>query len=188
MQVRSTTADEVRLTLEALLGARNDLGRDDPDGTDAAEVLRRHLVEHGFSRAPRASVASLRRLVDRLGEFDDVLRRLPDVDVATASALVNEQLSELAITPSVVDHDGVGPHLHWTAPTARFDDQVVADLLMALSLELCDQGTARFGRCAAEGCDDLFYDATKNRSRRFCPNPRCASRTHTADHRARRRR
>ncbi|MEO6571207.1 MAG: CGNR zinc finger domain-containing protein [Ilumatobacteraceae bacterium] len=31
----------------------------------------------------------------------------------------------------------------------------------------------------------MFYDATKNRSRRFCSDPRCASRTHTAAHRAR---
>ncbi|MGL4297698.1 MAG: CGNR zinc finger domain-containing protein, partial [Candidatus Neomicrothrix subdominans] len=48
-------------------------------------------------------------------------------------------------------------------------------------------GTARFGQCDASGCDWLFYDATRNRSRRFCSDPRCASRTHTADHRARRR-
>ena len=36
-------------------------------------------------------------------------------------------------------------------------------------------------------CDHLFYDATRNGSRRFCSDPRCASRTHTADHRARQR-
>jgi len=86
-----------------------------------------------------------------------------------------------------VAHDGAGPHLHWTPTTATFDQQVVADVLMALAHELCDNGTNRFGRCAASGCDDLFYDGTRNRSRRFCDDPKCASRTHTAQHRARRR-
>ena len=66
-----------------------------------------------------------------------------------------------------------------------FDDQVMADFLMALANELCDNGTKRFGRCAADDCDRLFYDTSRNGSRRFCSDPRCASRTHTADHRKR---
>ena len=84
-------------------------------------------------------------------------------------------------------HDGAPLHIHWTPSTATFDDQVIADILMALAQEVCDHGTTRFGRCAATDCDHLYYDATRNGSRRFCSDPRCASRTHTADHRARRR-
>jgi predicted RNA-binding Zn ribbon-like protein len=102
-------------------------------------------------------------------------------------AWVNDQLAALTITPSVTDHDGSGLHIHWTPAAGRFDDQVVADVMMALAQELCDHGTTRFGTCAASGCSHLFYDSTRNRSRRFCADPRCASRTHTAVHRARRR-
>ena len=96
------------------------------------------------------------------------------------------ELNDLRITPSIVDHGGVGPHIHWTPASAGFDDQVIADILMALAMEICDNGTIRFGTCGAEGCGHLFYDAPRNRSRRFCSDAPCASRTHTADHRRRR--
>src|SRR6056297_2297630 len=100
---------------------------------------------------------------------------------------VNRELGSVSIAPSLTAHDGAALHLHWTPGGATFDDQVMADVLMALAQELADGGTGRFGRCAAADCERLFYDATRNRSRRFCSDPRCASRTHTADHRARQR-
>ena len=176
MHIRSTLATETRLTIEVALALVNDL--DDID-------VRATLLDAGFSRSASASEASVRRLGDRLGDLGPFVRSLPDLDVDAAARRVNEELTELPIAPAVVDHDGVGPHLHWTAGTARFDDQVVADFLMAFAQELCDNGTSRFGRCAATDCDAVFYDATRNHSKRFCADPRCASRTHTADHRAR---
>lgn len=179
MHVSSVTESEIRITLEVTTEMVNHL---DQQMLDA----RRLLDEAGFSRADQASEASVRRLTARLNGLAPLLRDLPDLDVAAAMARVNEELTELAITPAVVDHGGVGPHIHWTPNTATFDDQVIADILMAVAQELCDSGTLRFGRCGAEGCDRLFFDGTRNRSRRFCSDPRCASRTHTADHRARR--
>ena len=176
MYIKSSLATETRLTIEVALALVNDLGDID---------VRATLLDAGFSRSASASEASVRRLEDRLGDLSPLVRSLPDLDVDSAARRVNEELTELPIAPAVVDHDGVGPHLHWTATTARFDDQVVADVLMAFAQELCDNGTGRFGRCAATDCDDVFYDATRNHSKRFCADPRCASRTHTADHRAR---
>ncbi len=182
MYVASVSETEVRVTLETVIELANRLADEDGDAD-----VRGILTEQGFSRAPEASQASLDRLVDRVEALVPFLRDLPDLDLDEAAAKVSEELTELPITPSIVDHGGIGPHIHWTPATARFDDQVMADVLMALAQELCDNGTIRFGRCAAEDCDHLFYDATRNRSRRFCSDPRCASRTHTADHRARRR-
>lgn len=171
---------EIRLTLEVAVSMMNAIGADELEA-------RGELVEAGFSRAAQASGASIARLSARLAELRPLFTGLPGLDVATASARVNEELTELPITPSIAEHGEVGPHIHWTPATATFDDQVVSDVLMALAHELCDDGTARFGRCAAIDCDRLFYDGTRNRSRRFCADPRCASRTHTADHRARQR-
>ena len=176
MHISSSLATETRLTIEVALALVNDLGEID---------VRATLLDAGFSRSASASEASVRRLADRLGDLSPLVRSLPDLEVDAAARRVNEELTELPIAPAVVDHDGVGPHLHWTATTARFDDQVVADFLMAFAQELCDNGTDRFGRCAASDCDAVFYDATRNHSKRFCADPRCASRTHTADHRAR---
>lgn len=178
MHVAPTHQSEIQLTLELTVDMVNAYGDDELD-------VRKALVEGGFPRAAKASAASIARVRARLAELSPFFVALPDLDALDAAAQVNEELTELTITPSVVAHDGVGPHIHWTSNTATFDDQVIADVLMALTQELCDNGADRFGRCAADDCDRLFYDGTRNRSRRFCADPRCASRTHTAQHRAR---
>ncbi len=180
MHVASVTASEIRITLEVAIELANQLVDGRFDG-------RRVLADAGFTRAPKASEASIERLRTRIDLLLPLITSLPGMDTETACARVNEELTELPISPAVVDHDGVGPHIHWTPATATFDDQVVSDVLMALAQELCEHGTARFGRCSASACDSLFYDATRNNSRRFCADRRCASRTHTAHHRARRR-
>ncbi len=181
--LNSVTKSELRLTLEATVALHNQLRPE----SDTTGDTRSTLTERGFARSAGASAASIDRLERRIRELGPLLQALPDLDADQAISRVNEQLTELPITPSVLAHDGVGPHLHWTPTTARFDDQVMSDICMALAFELCDDGTGRFGRCAATNCDDLFYDATRNHSRRFCDDPRCASRTHAADHRARKR-
>jgi predicted RNA-binding Zn ribbon-like protein len=180
MQVASVTQSEYRLTLEAAIELLN--------GLDGGELdVREALHRRGFSRAANASAASISRLGRRMRELRPVFDELPDLDLVVATSRINEQLTEVDIAPSVMAHDGLGPHLHWTPATATFDEQVLADVLMALAHELCDNGTSRIGHCAASDCSSLFYDTTRNRSRRFCDDPKCASRTHTAQHRARRR-
>ncbi len=178
MYVASVT-DEHRLTLDAMVDLHNAL--DDQPGADVRPLL----TDAGFSRARDASAASMLRVGERFTSLGPFLTELPHLDAEVAAARITEELTELPITPSIVDHGGAGPHIHWTPATARFDDQVLADIFMVLAQEICDNGTIRFGVCAADDCDHLFYDATRNRSKRFCSDPRCASRTHTADHRKR---
>jgi hypothetical protein len=176
---------EIRLTLEAMVDLVNAL--DDADGTQEAVDVRQLLHEHRFSRAASASAASIQRVEERVGSMIPFVRTLPTADPVTTVRWINERLSAIHITPLLTDHDGADLHIHWTPGSATFDDQVIADFLMALAQEVCDHGTSRFGTCAASDCDHLFYDTTRNGSRRFCADPRCASRTHTADHRRRRR-
>ncbi len=186
MYVTSGHDTEIRSTLEATTDAVNgliDARQDDAEPFD----LRQLLDDHGFTRAAGASTASIERLERRLDDVADSLARLPGAEPTTVSTWVNRQLDNIEVRPSITDHNGAGLHIHWTASTATFDDQVMADVLMAVAQEVCDHGTDRFGTCAAEDCEHLFYDTTRNRSRRFCSDPRCASRTHTADHRRRQR-
>ena len=185
MHVTSGHDTEIRLTLEAMVDLVNALA-DAVEHSEAPNV-RRLLDEHRFSRAADASAASIRRVEQRVGSMAATLRALPVADPEPTVRWINEQLAGIHITPSLTDHDGADLHIHWTPDSATFDDQVVADVLMALAQEICDHGTSRFGTCAAADCDHLFYDTTRNGSRRFCADPRCASRTHTADHRKRRR-
>lgn len=185
MYVTSGHDTEVRLTLEAMVDLVNALA-DARDGGESADV-RRILHDHGFTRAEAASAASIGRIESRLDALLDTLRSLATAEAEPTVEWINDELTGLHITPSVTAHDGAGPHIHWTPSTATFDDQVIADILMALAQEVCDHGTTRFGTCAASDCRHLFYDVTRNGSRRFCADPRCASRTHTAEHRSRRR-
>lgn len=178
MHFPSSTETEIRMTLDAIVELTNSIVNKQCD-------VRSTLSSRGFPRAEAASQASIERLTARLGALVALFSTLPDLDDLAAAAWVNEELTELHIAPSIVTHDGVGPHIHWTPSTDTFDNQVLADLLMALAQELCENGTIRFGRCAAHDCEDLFYDGTRNRSKRFCTDPKCASKTHTAEHRAR---
>jgi hypothetical protein len=176
---------EIRLTIEAMVDLVN--AEVEARGTAARPDVRDLLHRHGFARAATASAASVDRVDRRLDAIADRLDTLPEAEVEPTVAWINEQLAGIDITPSLTAHDGAGLHIHWTPASATFDDQAIADLLMALAQEICDHGTLRFGRCAAADCEHLFYDTTRNGSRRFCSDPRCASRTHTADHRKRRR-
>jgi predicted RNA-binding Zn ribbon-like protein len=177
---------EIRLTIEALVDLVNALSdAADPDGEPAD--VRTLLHEHRFSRAAGASAASIDRIEERISAMIPRLRGLPDAEPEPTVAWINTQLAGIHITPSLTAHDGADLHIHWTPSSATFDDQAIADFLMALAQELCDHGTNRFGTCAATDCEHLFYDVTRNGSRRFCADPRCASRTHTAEHRSRRR-
>lgn len=181
-------ADEVRVTVDAATELANVMsGWPLPELTDLEprEQVRRVLVDHEFVRAGAATADELDAVSDRLLPLTRLVRSLPGAELREVVDAVNAQLEAAAIAPSLSSHDGYALHIHWTAPSTPFAHQVAVDLLMAVAQTLCDHGTQRFGRCAADDCERVFYDATKNRSRRFCTDPRCASRTHTAAHRAR---
>lgn len=186
MYVRSNHDTEIRLTLEALVDLLNALA-DDDDADEPDTDIRELLHRHDFARARSAPAADIANVESRTRRMADTLRSLPDAEPSSVTSWINHELAGIHITPSLTEHDGAGLHIHWTPESASFDDQVIADVLMALSQEVCDHGTTRFGICAASDCAHLFFDATRNGSRRFCSDPRCASRTHTADHRARQR-
>ena len=180
MYVTSGHDTEIRLTLEAAVAFLNASTENDLD----ARAL---LGTYGFLRAEKAPQAAISRLEKRMHALLPKFLSLPGADADDTSAWVNAELTQIDIEPSLTVHDDAPLHIHWTPASAAFDDQVIADILMALAQEVCDHGTNRFGVCAATDCEHLFYDSTRNGSRRFCTDTRCASRTHTADHRARKR-
>ena len=184
MYVTSGNNTEQLLTLEAMVRVANAFTDAATDNSDAVDI-RQVLDDAGFPRAVIAPEAAIRRTTERFADLLNRIQSLPDIGVSAATLWINAELTELEISPSLTDHGGAALHIHWTPASATFDDQVIADFLMALTNELCDNGITRFGRCAADDCERLFYDSSRNGSRRFCSDPRCASRTHTADHRKR---
>jgi hypothetical protein len=147
------------------------------------------------SGRPAPSEADLRELLDRfeLGASPlDVLglthlaQRLRAVFVADdldeRVARLNDMIELYQPSPHIVDHDGLGHHMHYVPPGAGHLRAIGASMTMAVALVLCDFGPSRLGSCA--GCGDVFVDTTRNGRQRFCSRP-CANRTHVASHRAR---
>ena len=62
----------------------------------------------------------------------------------------------------------------------------MAGAVWGLAVWLCEYGSARFGICADERCGNVYLDTSSNCCRRFC-SERCATRSHVAAHRARKR-
>jgi len=58
---------------------------------------------------------------------------------------------------------------------------------MALARVISDGELDRVRRCAADDCDHVLVDLSRNRSKRYCDSRRCGNRLHVAAYRERRR-
>lgn len=145
-------------------------------------ALRAFLDEHEISGS--RSLTS-----DDLEELHALRPRLRAVwgarDMRTAAAVVNGLVAEAGALPQLTDHDGHDWHLHWTPTSARVAQRLAADTGMGLAEVLRDEGAARLRGCEAPGCDAVFVDLSRNRSRRYCDTGNCGNRVHVAAYRAR---
>lgn len=114
-----------------------------------------------------------------------VLRRVWEADEEGAVAVVNDLLVRGRALPQLVRHDEWDWHLHATDPGAPLATRIAVEAAMALVDVLRTGELARLHACAADDCDDVMVDLSRNRSRRFCDGG-CANRTHVAAYRARR--
>jgi predicted RNA-binding Zn ribbon-like protein len=132
---------------------------------------------------------------DRLGTDEELesLRALrhrlrglwaAESDVAAAE-LVNAMLAEGGALPRLVDHDGVGLHIHANRPDAPLADRVMVEVAMAWVDVLRQGERARMKRCAADDCAAILVDLSRNRSKRFCDVGNCGNRMNVRAFRAR---
>lgn len=177
MQVAHDVSRSLTLAVD-LVNSR--LGDDEslPD----VPALRSFLDEHDTSGSRALSR-------DDLEEVHALRPRLRAVwrarDMRTAAAVVNGMVAEAGALPQLTDHDGFGWHLHWTAPSARVCSRLAADVGMALAEVLRADGADRLRTCEAPGCEAVFVDLSRNRSRRYCDTGNCGNRMHVAAYRAR---
>ncbi len=104
-----------------------------------------------------------------------------------AAAVVNGLVAESGALPQLTDHDGHEWHLHWTSTSARVASRLGADAGMALAEVLREEERERLRTCEAPGCEAVFVDLSRNRSRRYCDTGNCGNRTNVAAYRARKR-
>jgi predicted RNA-binding Zn ribbon-like protein len=125
-----------------------------------------------------AELASIHRLRGRLAAL-----WLADED--TAVETVNRLLREARALPQLVKHDRWDWHLHATTPDAPLADRMSTEAAMALVDVIRSKEMDRLLVCAAEDCDAVVLDLSRNRSKRYCDTGNCANRAHVAAYRAR---
>lgn len=144
--------------------------------------LDRFVEEWGWTgsrRRDRAELEQVRALRPRL-------RRLWGLDEDRLVAEVNGILRDARALPQLVRHGGWDYHLHATRPEAPLADRMAVEAALAFIDVVRQKELDRLGVCAAEDCDDLLVDLSKNRSRRYC-SATCSNRVNVAAFRARRR-
>jgi predicted RNA-binding Zn ribbon-like protein len=105
---------------------------------------------------------------------------------ADAVSELNSLLEQFPVQPRISGHDSNDWHMHVTSRGATVSAEYLAGATWGLAVWLCEYGSARFGVCADERCGNVYLDTSSNCCRRFC-SERCATRSHVAAHRARKR-
>jgi predicted RNA-binding Zn ribbon-like protein len=141
--------------------------------------------EHHWMRddAAERDVAIFRRAQKRLREVFELGTSGRDSE---AVAELNELLVAFPVQPRISGHDANDWHMHVTSRGASVSAEYLAGAVWGLSVWLCEYGSVRFGICADERCGNVYLDTSSNNCRRFC-SERCATRSHVAAHRARKR-
>ena len=128
-------------------------------------------------------IAVFRRAQKRLRE---VFEHGTAGDDARAVTELNALLEMFPVQPRISGHDAGDWHMHVSSRGASVSQEFLAGAVWGLSVWLCEYGSARFGICADERCGNVYLDTSSNNCRRFC-SERCATRSHVAAHRARKR-
>ena len=113
------------------------------------------------------------------------LRRLWEVDDDERVTLVNDLLTRYRALPQLVRHDDWGWHLHAVEPDAPLATRMAVEAAMAFVDVIRAEETDRLRVCAAEDCDGVIVDLSKNRSRRYCDRG-CGNRMAVQAYRSRR--
>lgn len=139
-------------------------------------LLDRHGYTGRFDRdePERRAVARIR------GELRDLWALSRDDLVP----VVNRWLRDVRALPELVRHDRFDWHLHATAPDAPLADRIRAEGALALAEIIRADQTGRMRVCAAQDCDGLLVDQSRNGSKRFC-SVRCGNRVNQQGYRER---
>lgn len=99
---------------------------------------------------------------------------------------LNALLVAFPVRPRIAPHDAKTWRMQIVGRSSSVSSQVLAGAIWGLAVWLCRHGSSRFGVCADVRCGNVYLDTSSNCCRRFC-SERCATRSHVAAHRARKR-
>ncbi|HIV57644.1 MAG TPA: CGNR zinc finger domain-containing protein [Candidatus Stackebrandtia faecavium] len=132
-------------------------------------------------RATERDLTVLRRVQRK---FREVFEKGQGGDDPGAVEILNTLLQQFPVQPRISGHNSTDWHMHVTGRSSSVASEFVAGAAWGLSAWLCRYKGDRFGVCADARCRNVYLDTSSNNCRRFC-SERCATRSHVAAHRAR---
>lgn len=99
---------------------------------------------------------------------------------------VNGMLTEARALPQIVRHDDLGWHLHATSSESPLADRILVEAAMGWVDVIRNGERERMRICAADDCQAVLVDFSRNRSKRYCDVGNCGNRANVAAYRARR--
>jgi predicted RNA-binding Zn ribbon-like protein len=147
------------------------------------DSLNRFLDDHQISGRRESSDAELFSVRSLRSQLRGVWET---ADPDTSAAILNRILEAADALPRLVRHDSWIWHLHFAGPDAPLACRLAAELALALADLLRRDELSRLRYCAADECDAVMIDLSRNQSRLYCDTGNCGNRLHVAAYRARR--
>jgi predicted RNA-binding Zn ribbon-like protein len=132
----------------------------------------------GTIRRDESELAAVRAIRPRL-------RRLWEVDREDAVPLVNEMLRDGRALPRLVIHDEYDWHIHATSDDAPLATRILVEAAMAFVDVIRSDEYDRVRVCAADDCDSVYIDYSRNGSKRYCDTGNCGNRMNVNAYRER---
>lgn len=107
-------------------------------------------------------------------------------DEERAVEIVNGMLAEGGALPRLVRHGQWGWHVHATSDDRPLQDRILVESAMAWLDVIRSDERERMRVCAADDCEAVLVDLSRNRSKRYCDVGNCGNRANVAAYRARR--
>lgn len=176
-----TFAHDTEVALVAAAALVNTASTEGEQLRSPADLVR-FLDEHQWTGDRLGNDAELQEVRD----LRPVLRRLWEAQEAELVPLVNQVLADARALPQLVEHDGFGWHIHAVPHEAPLATRMAVEAMMAAVDVIRAGELERLKTCAADDCDDVVVDLSRNRSRRFCEGG-CGNRENVRAYRDRQR-
>lgn len=135
------------------------------------EQLTTLLAESGFS----GRIDHDGKELNEVRTTRDRIRHVWTLDRDDAADEVNLMLQDARALPHLMRHDGFDWHLHATDLAAPLAERIRVEFSLALVDVIRTDEMGRLRSCAAEDCDGVLLDLSRNGSKRFC-SIRCGNR------------
>jgi len=175
---------DTEMSLRAAAALVNTLPDTDTSGVDRLQTqadLAAYLAEFSYTGAFRRDAAELTAVRANRSR----LRALWDVDRDRAVPLVNAMLRDGRALPQLVIHDQFDWHIHATAPDAPLAMRMLVESAMAFVDVIRSDAWDRVRVCAADDCESVYVDFSKNGSKRYCDTGNCGNRMNVNAYRRR---